>query len=112
MSLVPFNPSWVGTFYIPNAVAASTPVALSGPGQAVLYNSSATAIAFVRVSNLQSVTDTGTPATVPGVVGAAGCFPVPPGAQIRITVGVGHKTISAIASAADGNLYVTPGQGN
>jgi len=112
MSLVPFNPSWVGTFYIPNAVAASTPVALSGGPQVVLYNSSASATAFVRVSNLTSVTATGDGATVPGLAAAPGSFPIPPLAQIRITVGAGHKSISAIATAADGNLYVTPGQGD
>ena len=112
MSLVPFNPAWAGTFYVPNAVAASAPAALSGPGQVVLYNSSATAIAYVRVSHLPSVTDTGALATIPGVAGLPGSFPVPPGGQIRVTGGTGHKTISVIASAADGNLYVTPGQGD
>jgi succinylarginine dihydrolase len=115
MDVKPFSPKNQGTFYIANAVAASTPVFLTGPDQVVLWNTSATATAFV---NIQPVTSnasviTANVATVPGTTeAAAGSFPVPPLAQIRVTTVTGHKSISAIASAADGNLYVTPGHGN
>lgn len=115
MDIKPFSPANQGTFYIANAVAASTPVALTGGDQVVLFNSSSTAIAFVRIASYPSNSDSivSSTATVPGTTAAtAGSFAVPPLAQIRITCGQGHKSISAIASAADGNLYVTPGHGN
>lgn len=114
MDMKPFSPALQGTFYIANAVAASTPTMLSGGDMVVLYNSSATATAYVRIQTLTSNTDviTANTATVPGVAGSPGSFPVPPLAQIRITASHGNKSISAIASAADGNLYVTPGHGN
>jgi hypothetical protein len=114
MDMKPFSPAFQGTFYIANAVAASTPALLSGGDMVVLYNSSATATAYVRIQPITLNTDTisANTATVPGVAGSPGSFPVPPLAQIRITTTHGSKSISAIASAADGNLYITPGHGN
>lgn len=114
MDMKPFSPGQQQTFNIPNATSASAPVFLPGADQLVLYNSSATATAYVRIQQTPSNGDniTGYVATVPGVFGSPGSFPVPPLAQIRITTSHGHKSISAIASAADGNLYVTPGHGN
>lgn len=110
--LKPFAPSPAGTFYIPNAVAASTPAAIpDGCDQVVLYNSSATAIAFVRVAAVPLNTDPGVNATAAGLAGSPGGFPIPPLARMTLTVGFGPKFISAIASAADGNLYVSPGHG-
>src|SRR4051812_8072588 len=106
MDMKPFSPALQGTFYIPNAMAASTPAMLTGGDMVVLYNSSATATAYVRIQPLTANTDTITTytATVPGVAGSPGSFPIPPLAQIRITPGHGQRSISAIASAADGNL--------
>lgn len=114
MTIKPFSPGLQGTFLIANAVTASTPVALTGGDQVVLYNSSTTATAFVRITPYTANTDTITAftATVPGVAGTPGSFPVPPMTQIRVTTSHGHKAISAIATAADGNLYVTGGEGN
>lgn len=107
MSLVPFNPSRDGTIVIPNATSASTPALIAeAGGQIALYNSSATAIAFIKVATIQADADAGVNADL------TTSMPVPPGAQIRLTIGLGRKKISAIASAADGNLYVTPGQGD
>lgn len=107
MSMIkPFNPSPGGTIIIANATSPAAAVALSDGGeQFAFYNSSATAIAFVRVTSTEAgATPTAATTTVD--------FPIPPGAQIRLTFGLGKKSISAIASAADGNLYVTAGIGN
>jgi hypothetical protein len=110
--LKPFCPSPASSFYIPNAITASTPVAIpDGCDQLMLYNSSATAIAFLRVATLPSNTDAGVNATFAGLAAAPGGFPVPPGHRFVISVGFGAKRISAIASIADGNLLVTPGNG-
>jgi hypothetical protein len=38
-------------------------------------------------------------------------MPVPPGQLIRIRVGAGGKIIRTIASAADGNIWIIPGNG-
>lgn len=114
MDLKPFQPKSGGTFYVANAVAASTQAALSeSSDQVVLYNSSASAIAFWRCQNVQLNTDSGTSAVVPTTAQTppVGDIPIPPGAQIRLTVGFGPKKFSVIASAADGNLYITPGKG-
>jgi len=107
MSLVPFNPSRDGTIVIPNALVASAPALIADAGgQIALYNSSLTATAFIKVATIQADGDAGVNADV------TTSMPIPPGAQIRLTVGLGRKKISAIATAADGNLYVTPGQGD
>lgn len=109
--MIPFNPRGLGTFAIANATSSSAAVALKGgDAQYVFYNSSATAIAYVEVTNTEGGS-TARPAVVP-TTSVNGSFPIPPGAQVRITLGTGSKSLTAIASAADGNLYVTPGNGN
>lgn len=115
MNPVPFQPRAAGTFFIANAVAASTPAALSVDAeQVVLYNSSKTATAFWRCQIVATNADTGSNAVIPtaGSTAPVGDIPIPPTAQIRLTVGHGQKRFSVIADAADGNLYITPGQGN
>lgn len=114
MDMKPFSPALQGTLCIANAAAATTPIFLTGGDQVVLFNSSATATVFVRIQPTPSNADSisGYTATVPTAGGASGSLPVPPLTQIRITTSHGHKSFSAIASAADGNLYVTPGHGN
>lgn len=109
----PFCPKNQGTIAIANAIAATAPLQFSDrDGEVALFNSSASAVAFVRIDVVPANTDTGGSATIPAAGGASGGFPVPPLAQIRVSPGVGFKWISVIASAADGNLYVTPGHGN
>lgn len=115
MTPIPFQPRGGGTFFIANAVAASAPVALSVDAeQVVLYNSSKTATAYWRCQMVATNADVGTNAVIPtaGSTTPVGDIPIPPTAQIRLTVGYGHKRFSVIADAADGNLYITPGQGN
>lgn len=109
--MVPFNPAALGSTLIVNATGATAAVELDpGCSQFCFYNTSATAVVYIEVTNL----DAG--ATARGAVipasGVRGSFPVPPGAQIRLTLGTTRKAISAIASAADGNLIVSAGNGN
>lgn len=102
----PFNPKAGATLTIANATTPAAAVALAEDcEQFVFYNSSATAIAFIRVT----VTDAGGAAVA--AVSTAD-MPIPPGAQVRLTFGLGKKSLSVDASAADGNLYVTPGMGD
>lgn len=104
--LKPFQPKPGGTITIANATTPAAAVALDADSaQFALYNSSATAVAFVRVTS----TDAGATAQA---ADSTTDMPIPPGAQIRLTFGMGRKSISADASAADGNLYVTAGIGN
>lgn len=111
--MIPFNPSPGGTLAVTNATSATTPALLpNGCDTVVLYNGSATAVAYFRCSILFAQSDTGASATIPVAGGANGDFPIPPLSQIRITVGAGNKKFSVIASAADGTLFITPGTGN
>jgi hypothetical protein len=110
----PFQPVRTGTFYVANATSASSPAALpDSVEQVVLYNSSSTAIAYWACQGLTTSADTGPTAVVPTTTNpGVGDMPIPPSAQIRLSVGYGPKKFSVIASAADGNLYITPGRGN
>lgn len=100
-----FSPKRGGTLTIANAVAASTPVALpERDSEVMLYNSSATAVAFVCIAVVPTNGDAGVNATLSDL-------PIPPNGVIIVSPGVGFKWISVIASAANGNLYATPGHG-
>lgn len=106
MDLRPFQPRPAGTIVIANATSATAAQPLDeGCQQVVLYNSSATAITFVVITKLQQAGDT------PIVPTTSNGFPVPPGNILRITCDYGRKSIRTIASAADGNLYVSVGNG-
>lgn len=104
----PFQPIPGGTICIANATSASAIAALPESCQVVgLYNSSSTAIAYWRCQP----NDSAAQASVP-TVGTNGDEPIAPGEHIRLSVPFGPKKFSVIASAADGNLYITPGIGN
>lgn len=102
----PFNPKAGATIVIPlvTTPAAATPIA-EDCEQFVFFNASATAVAFIRVT----VTDAG---QAPVDASGTADMPIPPGAQIRLSFGLGKKALSVDASAADGFLYVTPGMGD
>ena len=105
--LKPFQPVPGGTIKIANATSASSPQQLPKEcDQVSIYNSSASALAFVCISGIDRLTDTGRSAVVDKDL------TVPPGALIRVTCAYNYKTISVIASEADGSIYVTPGHGN
>ncbi len=103
----PFNPKAGGTIVIANATSATATQALDRDcPQLSLYNSSATAVAFFRITSFPDNT-LGT-AVAPTVTTD---MPVGPGERVVVTVGRAFNAIRCIASAADGNLYVTQGQG-
>lgn len=94
---------------VTNAVAATAQFLLPASCDAlVLYNSSATATNFIRVTNYTGSPPADAAGNAPTVTTD---FPVPPTAQIRLYVGPGAKFIRTIASAADGTTYITPGSG-
>lgn len=104
----PFTPAWGSSTVVSNATSATAAVALpKSCEQVVLTNTSATAITYVLVTNYYTdgTTPTGdTPTATNG-------FPILPSSQIRLTVGFGNKLIRTIASAADGNIIISPGNG-
>lgn len=96
------------SFVIANAVASAAAVPLAQTWEVlVLTNTSSTATAYVRITDQPNAS-----VAVTGVAPTATTdLPILPLNQIRIYVGVGLAVIRAIASAADGNLIVTPGYG-
>ncbi len=105
----PFAPAEGKTTTVANSATATAAVDLPFDCDAVmLSNSSATAITFVRVTYYGSASDTAT-GTAPT---ATTDFPVLPASQVRRGLQPGiRKVIRTIASAADGNIYITPGSG-
>lgn len=104
----PFAPAWGKTTVVANAAAATAAVVIPKTcQQIVLTNTSATATTFVRVTYFENegVPPTGDAPTV------TTDFPVPPAKQVLLTVGPGFKVIRTIASAADGNIIISPGNG-
>lgn len=102
-----FSPQQGGSFVIANAVASAAGVAVPENASAVsLSNSSATATAFARVTLFPSAADVGSGAAATATTD----LPILPLSTVVVNVGTGWKKIRAIASAADGNLYVTPGR--
>lgn len=104
-----FAPAEGKTTTVANSATATAAVELPYDCDAVvLTNSSATATAFVRVTYYGSASDTAT-GVAPTVTTD---YPVPPAQQVRRGVQPGvRKVIRTIASAADGNIYITPGSG-
>jgi hypothetical protein len=110
MTIQPFAPAEGGTITVANSASATaaTPLPLDCD-VVVLSNSSSTATVFVRVTYYDEQSDTMTGAA-PTVTTD---LPILPLNQIRRRVAPGRfKVIRTIASAADGNLYITPGTGN
>lgn len=108
----PFQPVPAGTIAQTNAVASAGGTLPDACTVVAIYNSSATATVFWECRTLNSLADAGPSAVIPVSGGASGGMPVPPSTQMRVTVGPGNKKYATIASAADGVLYITPGQGN
>ncbi|MDT0507529.1 hypothetical protein [Novosphingobium sp. MMS21-SN21R] len=108
----PFQPMSAGAIAQANATSSAGGSLPETCNVVALYNSSATAVVFWECRTLTSTADAGPTAVVPASGGATGGFPIPPGQLIRVTVAPGIKKYATIASAADGILYITPGQGN
>lgn len=108
--LKPFEPIQSGTRYVANSGTASALADLPESCDVVaLYNTSTTATAFFHCHPYDS---SNTTIAVLPTTSPVGDIPVPPSQQIRISVPKGKKQFSVIATAADGNLYITPGVGN
>jgi hypothetical protein len=106
-----FQPKRGGTTTVANSATATAQVVLPPDCDTVqLTNSSATAISFVRVT---SYLDEGSPPAdaAANAPTATADIPILPASMIRVGVGEGYKIIRTIASAADGNIYITPGTG-
>jgi hypothetical protein len=110
--MTPFNPGgFNNTIAQANATSSAGGSLPDTAAQVALYNSSSTATAYFVCRVLNSPADAGPTAVVPSG-GTLGAMPVPPGQQIRVTVARGPKKYATIASAADGTLFITPGEGN
>jgi len=102
-----FAPSFADTVVVTNATSATAAVDLpAGCEEIALTNTSATARVHVLATPYFGVVvPAGTaPTTSTGM-------PILPGQQIRIRVGAGRKVIRTIATAADGSIIITPGNG-
>ena len=102
-----FAPGWGSTSTVTNAITATAAIDLPANAQEVLLtNTSATARVHVFVTAYQEATPpVGVePTTTTGL-------PILPGQQIRIRVGPGGKVIRTIATAADGEIIINPGNG-
>jgi len=101
-----FSPAWGSTTNITNATSATAALVLPKNCNAVvLTNTSATARVHVMLTTFanESTVPTGTaPTTNDGL-------PILPGGQIVVYCGPNLNLIRTIATAADGNLIVTPG---
>lgn len=104
----PFSPAWGNTTSVTNATSATAAVVLpKSMDCVVLTNTSLTARVHVIVTTYEDETSvpTGTaPTTSTGL-------PILPSQQIRVYVGPNCKLIRTIATAADGNIIITPGSG-
>jgi hypothetical protein len=109
--MTPFNPGENQTIAQANATSSAGGSLPDSVAQVALYNSSGTATAYFVCRALNSAADAG-PTAVIASGATLGSFPVPPGGQIRVTVARGPKKYATIASAADGTLFITPGDGN
>lgn len=103
-----FQPAWGATTSVTNATSATAAVVLpKSCDQVLLTNTSGTARVHVYVTTYldESSVPTGTaPTTSTGL-------PILPNSQIRVTVGPNCKVIRTIATAADGVVLITPGDG-
>lgn len=106
----PFEPGQGNTIAQANATSSAGGSLPEDAGQVVLYNSSTTATAY-WICRGGFEADTGPTAVVPAGETLGG-IPIPPAAQIRLSVPRGPKKYATIASAADGTLFITPGEGN
>ena len=107
----PFQAADGATIAQPNATSSAGGSLPDNAAQVALYNSSSSATVYWSCRSLNSAADAGPTAVIP-VSGTLGSQPIPPGAYLRLTVGRGPKKYATIASAADGNLLITPGEGN
>lgn len=112
MSANIFSPAWGSTQSIANAIAATAATLLPRNANALLLtNTSATARTHVAVTYYAS--DSEAAGAVSGGGGDAPALtsgvPILPNQQVTIYFGPGPAVIRTIATAADGNIIITPG---
>jgi hypothetical protein len=102
-----FNPIWGRTSVVTNSATATAAIDLPRSAQEIaLTNTSATARVHVFVTPYDGITPpTGAAPTL------TNGLPILPNTQIRVRVGAGAKVIRTIATAADGAIIITPGNG-
>lgn len=104
----PFCPAWGQQTVVTNATSATAAVVIpKSCEQVALTNTSTTATSFILVTYYETE---GAPPTGTAPTTSTG-FPIPPSTQIVVTVGFGNKLMRTIASAADGNIIISPGNG-
>jgi hypothetical protein len=102
-----FSPAWGSTTSVSNATSATAAVALPKNCNAVmLTNTSATARTHVALTQYFSEGDTVPTGTAPTTSDGV---PVLPNQQVIVYVGPGNAVLRTIATAADGNIIITPG---
>jgi hypothetical protein len=108
MDVRPFAPAWGNTTSVNNAAAATAAVVLPKDATCVvLTNTSLTARTHIMLTPYM---DESTPPTGTAPTTSTG-LPVLPNSQIRVYVGPGFKVLRTIATAADGAILITPGDG-
>lgn len=112
MSADIFSPAWGSTQSVANAATATATAALPVQANALLLtNTSATARTHVLVTYYGSQSELAT--AVAGNTAVApttsGSVPVLPSSQVTIYYGRGPAAVRTIATAADGNILITPG---
>lgn len=101
-----FAPAYGNVTSVTNAITATAAVVLPKACNMVeLYNVSASATVYVRVTAYQDQTS---PPTGDAPTVTTG-YPVGPSQRTRIWVGPGCKLIRTIASAANANILIIPG---
>lgn len=108
--MTPFDPGNNSTIEQPNAITSAGGVLPETASTVVLTNTSATATAYFTYVRTDAANTTAT-AVIPSG-STRGSMPILPNQQIRITVNTGPKAYATIASAANGSLLITPGDGN
>lgn len=102
-----FSPAWGSTTSVTNAIAATPAIALPKNCNAVvLTNTSATARVHVALTQYQREGDVLPTGDEPTLTNG---LPVLPNSQIMIYDGSGLSVLRTIATAADGNIIITPG---
>lgn len=107
--MTPFDPGTNSTIAQPNAITSAGGSLLETCSVVDLVNTSATAIAYFTYIRSDAA-NTAVTAVIPS--GATrGSMPILPGQRVRISVNTGPKVYATIASAADGTLFITQGDG-
>jgi hypothetical protein len=103
-----FSPAWGDVVPVTNSITATAAVILPPQSdELVMTNTSLTAVVYVTVT---PYLDEASPPAGTAPTTSTG-FPVLTNSQLRVHVGAGNKVVRTIASAADGLIILSPGNG-